>query len=178
MEFLIFVFVIVSILSSLNDWAKKNREKKREKFFDPWSFERDSQIERLKKIGKKEDSFKKTSDKTKTSLSKDEISAEVREKEEYFAEHFVHPKEKRVFISSPIVGKQKTKKKIDQSILSKKDEKEDILSPPLPDSFNLRKEVAKILSSSQLPQAILISEILGPPRAFKPHKINNYKKFN
>ena len=80
MEFLIFVFVIVSILSSLNDWAKKKREKKREKFFDPWSFERDSQIERLKKIGKKEDSFKKTSDKTKTSLSKDEIGDGVLEK--------------------------------------------------------------------------------------------------
>ncbi|HNR66374.1 MAG TPA: hypothetical protein PKJ95_08800, partial [Atribacterota bacterium] len=53
MEFLIIVFVIFSLLSSLNKQAKKGRRiekrRKREIIFDPWSFEEEFPEDRLER---------------------------------------------------------------------------------------------------------------------------------
>jgi hypothetical protein len=53
MEFIIIVFVIISLLSSLSKQAKKGRRiekrRKREIIFDPWSFEEEFPKDRLKR---------------------------------------------------------------------------------------------------------------------------------
>jgi succinylglutamate desuccinylase len=38
----------------------------------------------------------------------------------------------------------------------------------------LKKELTQLLRSGQLPLAIVLSEILGPPRALKPVKRRSY----
>lgn len=168
MNFLIFIFIIISILSSLQSRVKKknrNKKREREKFFDPWSFERDSEIDILKEILKKED-LEEEPGKKDIFLLKDEPELVIPEEGKHPLEDILYPEEKGEFIFSTDVEAKEEEQTENSTLQYKKKE--------TPSTTNLEKGVANIFKSGQLPLAILFSEILGPPRAIKPFGVKKY----
>ncbi len=167
MNFLIFIFIIISILSSLQNQVKKknrNRKREREKFFDPWSFDIDSEIDILKEMHKKED-LKEGPGKKNIFLLEDTPELELPEEGEHSLEDILYPEEKGEFTFSTDVETKEEQTGISTLQYKKKE---------MFSTTYLEKGVATIFKDGQLPLAILFSEILGPPRAIKPFRVKKY----
>ncbi|MDD3655855.1 MAG: hypothetical protein PHI72_03715 [Atribacterota bacterium] len=163
MEFLIFAFILISIVSSLTRQAKKNRKK--DTFFDPWSFEEDLP----------ENQLKKAQERMEAEIGRRDIliedgKAEIEEAEELEppAEDVPQQEEIKEFIFS---SDQEVEEQTESFFLSKEaQEKEEDLKIDTA-SINLEKELNSFLMGRKLPLAIVVEEILGPPRALKPARI-------
>jgi CRISPR/Cas system CSM-associated protein Csm4 (group 5 of RAMP superfamily) len=159
MEFLIFVFILISIVSSLTRQAKKNSKK--ETFFDPWSFEEDLPEDQLKKAQERMEAETVRRD---IVIEDGELEIEEAEEQEPKAEDVPQQEETKEFIFS---SDQEVEEQTESFFLSKESkEKEDALKIDTA-SINLEKELNSFLMGRKLPLAIIVSEILGLPRALK-----------
>ena len=154
MEFLIIAIVIISIFSSITRQFKKNMKK--EAPFDPWSFGSDSPEEdskRLEEETEEEEDF--------IEEEKPEIAHPVRR--EHFQETFSKPKEDENDYFPP---DKKEREHIKPSLLQ--DERKEDLSTK--DTVDFEVDLNRLLlTGKKLPLGIVVSEVLGPPRALRPY---------
>jgi hypothetical protein len=172
MEFIIIVFVIISLLSSLSKQAKKGRRiekrRKREIIFDPWSFEEEFPKDRLKRKDEETVSIAVGEEKDSTFLIEREGKVKEWEKER-FVEAIAQPGEDKELIISPY---EEEKELLEPSYFVDEEKERIVTADTAP--LYLKKELTQLLRSGQLPLAIVLSEILGPPRALKPVKRRSY----
>jgi len=159
MEFLIIVFIIISIISSVSRNIKRNLKK--EAFFDPWSFDSDSMSDKDKNVKEtietEGNSFEKERPKIDpiTEIKKDDSQKSYSETQTDKVDDFQSYDETREEIKVPTFQEKK---------------KEDINEK---DNGELRRGLEILLTGKKLPLGIVISEVLGPPRALNPY---NHKK--
>jgi hypothetical protein len=164
MEFLIILFIVVSLISSITRNIKKHT--KRGSNFDPWSFDSESEY--------KED---------------EKLLQEKRQADE--KELFTEEKEPEVEVA--LAGEKQSKQEtepisqLDENLALQYQDypevPEDFTPLPYQDSGKevikikerreLEKELKTFLTGSKLPLGIVVSEVLGPPRFLKPH---SYRK--
>lgn len=153
MEFLIIVFVIISIISSLTKNIK--RHMKRDSSFDPWSFESDYMKEKNKNV-------KVVIEKERNSIEDEIPGTELPEKKENLQETY---SEIQTVESYDFQPQTKMSERVEASV-SQGDEKEEILTK---DDIDLERELKVLLTGEKLPFGIVVSEVLGLPRALKPY---------
>lgn len=165
MEFLIILFIVVSLISSITRNIRKHT--KRETNFDPWSFDSESEYKEDKKL-----------------------LQEKRQADE--KEFFIEEKEPEVEVGleEKKQNKQETEStsQLDENLnLDYKNYPEDVEYSPTPlpyqnsdkegikikESGELEKELKSFLTGRKLPLGIIVSEVLGPPRSLKSH---SYRK--
>ena len=160
MQFLVFIFILLSIISSLRKKLKEDRKK--EPLFDPWSFSDESPGDKAETAtGYMEIEEEKTEATALKFPEKLEIE-EVKE-QKYVTEDVLYlgvAKE-----SEPLVEIEKAEPVIPSLLLDKEGEKGTVRTLG---SIDSREELKNLLLGQQLPLAIVASEILGPPRAFRP----------
>jgi hypothetical protein len=159
MEFLIILFIVVSLISSIVRNIKKHSKKGTP--FDPWSFDSES-------------------------LDKENYLQEKRQSKE--KEYFEEETEPEVSLAKQqkIQPEDELKKQTEESAdLYYQEETESHINPAYQGSTKedaktntagygeLEKDLKTFLTSNKLPLGIVFSEILGPPRALKPH---SYRK--
>ena len=154
MEFLIIAIVIISIFSSITRQFKKNMKK--EAPFDPWSFDSDSPEEdsrRLEEETEEEDFIEE---------EKPEIAHPIRQK--HLQDTFSRPE--KVEDDDSLPGK-KEREYLKPSFLED-GRKEDLSTK---DTVDFEAELnSLLLTGKKLPLGIVVSEILGPPRALRPYR--------
>ena len=160
MEFLIFAFILISILSSLMKRRTRGWKKKKESFFDPWIFE--------------EEIPKEKSESVEVEIAEEitifDQDAKIREEErepvfepEYLLDEISIPGETEVY-ALPSELKERTPEIL--SLLLEKERDKQLTVDRGEPYFG--KELDNFLRNGKLPLAIVFSEILGPPRALKP----------
>ena len=164
MQFLIFVFILLSLLSSLK--KKGRRIRRKEPFFDPWSFGEEPPEDRT------EDALKnivETTDMGSLKLAK-EPKIEEAEKHQDVTEdsHYIEEDEK----FEPLPKQEKAGLFIPSLLLDEEGEKGTARAL---DPTNSEQVLKGLLLGRQLPLAIVASEILGPPRAFRPIRKRLFK---
>jgi hypothetical protein len=164
MEFLIILFIVVSLISSITRNIKKHT--KGDSNFDPWSFDSESEYEEDKKP------------------LQEKGQAEVKE-------FFTEAKESAVEVGleeKKRVGKEtEPTNQLDENLALHYQDYLEVPgdSTPLPyqDSNQediklekpgkMEKELKTLLTGNKLPLGIIVSEVLGPPRSLKSH---NFRK--
>lgn len=160
MEFLIILFIVVLLISSVTRKIKKHT--KREVNFDPWSFDSESEYKEDEKILH----VKRQADKKElfTEEKEPEVEVSLAEKKQngqerkvtrqldknlglHYQDYFEEPRD---FI--PL-----TYQNSDKQVIKTKEENE------------LEKELKTFLAGRKLPLGIVVSEVLGPPRSLKSH---------
>jgi len=172
MEFLIIIFIIFSLLSSLSKQAKKTnkvrKRRKKEVLFDPWSF----------KEGFPEDGLEREDEDTASIMLEEERDpvfpieevGEIKERErERLVEDIIPLEESKKFIVTPY---EETKELIEPSYFVDEEKEKITITATVP--LYLEKELTQLLRGGQLPLAIVLAEILGPPRALKPARKRSY----
>jgi len=153
MEFLIIVFIIVSIVSALSRNIKKHMKK--ESPFDPWSFDADSMrgdYKNAKEMIKAE----------RDSVEKEKPGVDLTAKKEDLQKAYSKTQMVQDYDSQ---FHKETREEIETlSLLDRK--KEDT---PTKDTGELEGELKELLTGRKLPLAIIASEVLGPPRALRPY---------
>ena len=167
MEFLIIIFVIFSLLSSLSKQAKKGskirKRRKKEVLFDPWSFEEGFPKDRLER--KDEDTVSIPVEEERDSTFPIEVESEVKEwGKKRLVEDITPLEEVKEFIVPPY---EEEGELIEPSYFMD-EEKEKITITDTAPLLYMEKELVQLLKGGQLPLAIVLAEILGPPRALKP----------
>ncbi len=161
MEFLIFVFILISVLSSLTRQAKKNRKK--DNFFDPWSFENDIPEDRLKKA---QERMEEEIGRRDILIEDEQLKTEQAKEQEYLPENDLPPEEAEEAI---VFSDQELIELAESSFLSPEEsevERESVLTMDTY-STQIEKELTSLIVGHRLPLAIVMSEILGSPRALK-----------
>ncbi|HPK86800.1 MAG TPA: hypothetical protein PK267_02135 [Atribacterota bacterium] len=168
MEFLIFVFILISILSSLMKRRTREWKKKKESFFDPWTFEEEIPKEKSESI--EVEIAEEIEEREKEEITIFDQDAKIREEEKELAfepelllDEVSMPGEAEIY-ALPSELKERTPEIL--SLLLEK-EKDKQLTVDREEPY-LGKELDNFLRNGKLPLAIVFSEILGPPRAFKP----------
>jgi hypothetical protein len=164
MEFLIILFIVVSLISSITRNIKKHT--KREANFDPWSFDSESEYEEGKKY-----------------------LQEKRQPEE--KEFFNEEKESTVEIGLAEKGENRKEtqptSQLDEDLALHYQEYPEEPKGPTPLTYQdsdkesvrikerreLERDLKTFLTGRKLPLGIVISEVLGPPRSIKFY---NYRK--
>lgn len=163
MEFLIIVFVIISLFSSLSKQAKKGRRiekrRKREIIFDPWSFEEELPEGRLKK--KYEEAISIPMEEKSDSVH--QIESESGVKESFGGD--IDPLE--VDREFSVSSYKEAKLLIESSYFTNEVKEKKTITKKIPPLYP-KKRFLQLLRGGQLHLAIVFSEILGPPRALKP----------
>lgn len=155
MEFLIIGFIIISIISSVSRNIKKHMKK--EASFDPWSFDSNS----------KDDNYKNAKETIKaernyvgkerpkvdpiTEIKKDDSQKRYSETQTAKVYDFQSYNETREEIKTPTFQDRK---------------KENIGTK---DTGELGRDLEVLLTGKKLPLGIVVSEVLGPPKALKPY---------
>lgn len=163
MEFLIFVFILISILSSLTSKTRKNRKK--ETLFDPWSFEEDLPEDKPKKVQNIRKIWEVEPESRDILIDERESEIKQVEEQEDVLEDILPPYE--VEESIWYSEQEQKEKKLTEPYFSsgvEKEKEKDLKIDSV--SFNLEKELSSLLVGNKLPLAILISEILSPPKSF------------
>lgn len=166
MEFLIFVFILISILSSFMKRRTREWKKKKESFFDPWTFEEEIPKEKSESI--EVEIAEEIEEREKEEIPIVEEDIEIREEEpvfepEYLLDEVSMPGEAEIY-ALPSELKERTPE-ILSLLLEKERDKQLTVDREEP---YLGKELDNFFRNGKLPLAIIFSEILGPPRAFKP----------
>ena len=175
MEFLIIIFIIFSLLSSLSKQSKKTRRirnrRKKEVLFDPWSFKEGFPEDRLER--KDEDTASIMLEEERDSVFPIEEESEVKERErERLVEDIALLEESKKFIVTPY---EETKELIEPSYFVDEEKEKITITDTVP--LYLEKELTQLLRGGQLPLAIVLAEILGPPRALKPARKRLYSTY-
>ena len=87
MEFLIFVFILISILSSLMKRRTREWKKKKESFFDPWTFEEEIPKEKFESI--EVEIAEEIEEREKEEIPIVEEDIEIREEEPVFESEYL-----------------------------------------------------------------------------------------
>lgn len=166
MEFLIIIFVIFSLLSSLSKQAKKGskirKRRKKEVLFDPWSFEEGFPKDRLER--KDEDTVSIPVEEERGSTFPIEEEIEVKEwGKKRLVEDTTPLEEGKEFIVSL---HEEEGELIEPSYFVDEEKEKITITDTAP--LYLGKELVHLLKDGQLPLAIVLAEILSPPRALKP----------
>jgi len=149
MEFLVIVFIVISIVSSVSRNIKKHMKK--EASFDPWSFDSDSMGNNDKNVKETIKAEKNSVEKERpkvnpiTEIKKDDSQKGYSKKQTAKVYDFQSHNETRTFHER---------------------KKEDINTK---DTGELRGELEVLLTGKKLPLGIVVSEVLGPPRALKTY---------
>ena len=156
MQFLIFAFILMSLLSSLRKKTRRIRSK--EPFFDPWSFGEESPED------KTEGTLENITETADMGVLKLTEEPEIKEAEEHqdVTDDILYVKEDEKFEPLP---KQEKAELFMPSLLLDEVGKRTVRALDSTDSQQVLKE---LLLGQQLPLAIIASEILGPPKAFRP----------
>ena len=154
MEFLIIVFIIVSVVSSLSRNIKKHMKK--EASFDPWSFDSDSMRGDYKNanemIKAERDSVEKEEKSKVDQIAKKEDLQKVYSKTQMGEDYDFQPH-------------RETREEIETlSLLDRKTE-----YTPTKDTGELGRELKVLLTGEKLPLGIVASEVLGSPRALRSY---------
>ena len=160
MEFLIIVFIIISIISSVSKNIKKHMKK--EASFDPWSFDSDSMGDNDKNVKETIKAERNYVEKERpkvdpiTEIKKDDLQKDYSETQTAKVDDFQSYNETREEIKTPTFQDGK-KENINRK-----------------DTGELGRDLGVLLTGNKLPLGIVISEVLGPPKALKPysHKRN------
>ncbi|NLL61735.1 MAG: hypothetical protein GX240_02990 [Candidatus Atribacteria bacterium] len=157
MQFLIFAFILMSLLSSLRKKARRIRSK--EPFFDPWSFGEESPEDKM------EDTPENTAETADMGVLKPAEKPEIKEAEEQqdVMDDILYAEEDEKF--EPLPKQEKVEPFMPSLLLDEEGERETTRSLDSTDSQQVLKE---LLLGQQLPLAIIASEILGPPKALRP----------
>ncbi|MFW6134972.1 MAG: hypothetical protein ACOC5R_05295 [Elusimicrobiota bacterium] len=153
MEFLIIVFIIVSVVSSLSRNIKKHMKK--ESPFDPWSFDSDSMRGDHKNV-------KEMIKAERDSVEKEKPEVEQIDKKEDLQKAYAGTQMVEEYGFQP---HEETREEIKTlSLLDRKTE-----DTAAKDTGELGRELKVLLTGEKLPLGIVASEVLGPPRALKPY---------
>lgn len=176
MEFLVIIFIIISLLSSLSKQSKKSRriekKRKREILFDPWSFEEEFPEDRLERKDEGTVGVPVEEEEEDTFLVKEESKEQEWERVR-FVEDVSPLEEGKELIASPY----EETKELREPLYLLDEGKEKIATADTAPLY-LKKEVRQLLRGRQLPLAIVLSEILSPPRALKPVGGRFYPRIN
>jgi len=164
MDFLIILFIIISVVSSIIKNIRKQTKSK--PAYDPWSFGSESvDSEKLlqekrptekKEIFNYEEEVQPEIEISLVEKQKDTQETEIKSQAEQVDKHidFYNLEETKEIQNKPYQELQKEDLKIKKS-------------------RELEKELKKLLIGNNLPLGIISLEVLGPPRALRPYK---YKK--
>jgi len=156
MEFLVIVFIVISIVSSVSRNIKKHMKK--EASFDPWSFDSDS-------MGNNDKNVKETIKAEKNSVEKErpKVNPITEIKKDDSQKGYSKKQTAKVY---DFQSHNETREEIKPSTFHER-KKEDINTK---DTGELRGELEVLLTGKKLPLGIVVSEVLGPPRALKPYR--------
>lgn len=153
MDFLIIAFIIIYIISSIGKNIKKHMKK--DSSFDPWSFESEYMKENNKNV-------KVIIEKERNSIEEKIPEIELVEKKEDLQE--THS-EIQTVESNDFQPQIKMSERVESSV-SQDGGKKEILTK---DKMELERELKVLLTGKKLPLGIVVSEVLGPPKALKPY---------
>jgi len=153
MEFLIIVFIIISIISSVSKNIKKHMKK--EASFDPWSFDSDSMGDNYKNVKETIKTERNDVEKERpkvdpiTEMKEDDLKKGYSKTQRAKVYDFQSYNETREEFKTPTFWDRK---------------KENIKAK---DTGELERDLEILLTGNKLPLGIVISEVLGPPKALK-----------
>ena len=157
MHFLIFTFILMSLLSSLRKKLRRIRSKK--PYFDPWSFGEELLEDNTEDTP---ENIVDTADIGVLRLAEEpEIGAA--EKHQDATDDILYTEKDEKF--EPLSKQEKTELFTPSLLLDEEGEKRTVRALDSTDSQQMLKD---LLLSQQLPLVIVVSEILGPPKALRP----------
>ena len=167
MQFLIFIFILLSIISSLRKKVKEARKKK--PLFDPWSFGDESPDDKTEDALENIVETATTADMGDLKLAEEPEIKEA-EKHQDVRDDILFTEEDEKF--EPLSKQEKAEPFVPSLLLEEEGEK---VKTAAIGSIDSQQELKSLLLGQQLPLAIVASEILGPPRALRPIRSRLFK---
>lgn len=167
MQFLIFIFILLSIISSLRKKVKEARKKK--PLFDPWSFGDESPGDKVEKTTEYIEIEEEKTEAVPLKLP-EKLEIEEAEKHQDVTDDILFTEEDEKF--EPLSKQEKAEPFVPSLLLEEEGEK---VKTAAIGSIDSQQELKSLLLGQQLPLAIVASEILGPPRALRPIRSRLFK---